>query len=465
MLIAIVLNNFKVLQETIIMKRLTSLDFLRGIAIIFMVAVHMMLAVWYLIGHANISLLKAWMLPIAGIIIIITHWRGFFIIISGVVTYYRMVEAEKRGVTHSKILLNEVIYSFIVLIIAKIYTTFFTTWGIFDELFRDWTWHSEKLDFFYFVEALDVIAFGILFSALFFFFLHYIKKPIIKIIIYFLIGSVIFLLSPLVQNWVNTLVIWPDPNVDWTLQSGDHFMDDVVYPIRRTILVWLGGREAPIFPMIGITFFGSCIGVIITQDKPTISHIRYAYLGCLVLLVIGGVVIAFQIVNGTFIFDPAFHIHPTWFIFINTAFQGYAILLLFRLVEFNPKLNEEKWLKYSLPIRRWGMIALSIFMYQWLDGFVRVAFAAIFNLDLAHRCTVNKWWTIALTLTSIGFFQLLIWLWEKVHFIGTWEFGLRLLRGILTGQKVPVKDALQLQKKLYKVEMVRFVEPVKSQES
>lgn len=42
-----------------------------------MVAVHMMLAVWYLIGHANISLLKAWMLPIAGIVIIITHWRGF----------------------------------------------------------------------------------------------------------------------------------------------------------------------------------------------------------------------------------------------------------------------------------------------------------------------------------------------------------------------------------------------------
>lgn len=456
------------------MKRLTSLDFLRGIAIIFMVAVHMLLAVWYIIGHLNLDYLFAhpWTLPFAGIIILITHWRGLFILISSIVTYHRMAEAVKNGKAYQKILINELLYGLIVLIIAKIYTTFFTTWGIFDDWTRGLGWKVEKLDFFYFAEALDIIAFGIIISALLFFLMQKWNSSLGKIAIYFVLGILVFLLSDLVHTWVNTLAIWPDPALaaseGWTLQSSDRFMDEVVRPIRRTILVWLGGREAPIFPMLGVSFIGSCIGIIITQEKPQIKHIRYGYLGALGLFLIGGIVLVIQIFNGTFEFRPDFHIHPTWFILINTAFQGWLVLLLFRFIEYNPKLNEAKWLKISLPVRRWGMIALSIFMFQWWDGVVRWLFIILFDLNLNERYTVNKWWSLALIITSLLMFELIIRLWEKIHFIGTWEFGLRIFRSWISGKPVQVKDALHLQEKLYDVEMIHFTkskpEQIKKQE-
>lgn len=442
------------------MKRLTSLDFLRGLAIIFMTAVHILLSVWYLIGHVNISLLKVWMYPFAGIIILIVHWRGFFIIISSIVTYYRMAEAIKRGKNYAKVLLNEIIYALILLVIAKIYDTFFTTWGIFDELTRTGVWNVDYLNLFYFAEALDVIALGIIFSAILFFVLHPIKQPWIHVLIYFSLGCLIFLISPIVQDWVNTLAVWPPeilPDDSLSLQFTDHFKDDVVYPLRRMILVWIGGREAPLFPMLGVTFIGTCIGVLISQEKPKLKHIHIGFLGALMLILIGGIVLILEIVQGTFVFDPGFHIHPVWFVFINTAFQSCAILLLFRLVEFNSKLNQEKWLKYSLPIRRWGMIALTIYIYQWFDGLIRWLFAMIFHLNLAERYTVNKWWTLAMMICAILMWQGLIWLWEKIHFIGTWEFGLRILRALFTGEKIQVKNALRIQEKLYDVEMVHFV--------
>ena len=105
-----------------------------------------------------------------------------------------------------------------------------------------------------------------------------------------------------------------------------------------------------------------------------------------------------------------------------------------------------------------SLVYLTIFIFQWWDGAVRWLFSVIFDLNLSDRYTVNKWWTLALIITSLVMFQLIIWLWEKIHFIGTWEFGLRVFRALISGKKMEVKNALHLQEKLYDVEMVRFLE-------
>ncbi len=456
------------------MKRITSLDFLRGLAIFMMTIFHALMSTWNLFSTDDIFSLPIAILIIAPFIIILVHWRGIFILISAISNFYHMIDLFRNGKSRTQILIRQLVSGIIMLVIAKIFDTFFTTWGVFD----NWTRHRglnwEDLNFFYFVEALDVIAFGIIFNGILFYFLSNgtgLNNWKRNLIICAIIGIFIFAFAPVVHEWVN---VWSGfVTNDWTLQSSDHFKDDFgvafssgfLERVFRVIFVWLGGREAPIFPMLGLTFFGSAIGIILSKEKKTQKDFRIAYIFSGVMMLVGVVIVVAQIFMGIFVFNPGFHIHPTWFIFFNTGVQIILIVSIIRGVEYNPKLNQERWLKWTLYFRRFGMVALTVYMYNMVEGLARNIIHWIFGADTVNmidRMQAPLGWTLLMIAILMIIWTAIIFFWEKIKFIGTWEYIIRSIRGAITGAPISLEDPLNLQEKLYHPEMQHFITQQKS---
>lgn len=434
------------------MKRITSLDFLRGFAILLMTVVHALLSVWNLIAVRDISEFGPIMLIVAGFLIILVHWRGVFIMVSAVVHTYVMSKDYKRGVSRKNILIKQLFSGLLLIIVGRIYSAFFTTWGIIDKWGRGEGWNWEHLRFVYFAEALQDIAWGVIVASIFFYFLSKndgMYKMGRNIAIYGAIGLTIIFVSPLVQQGVSQLA-------GGDLTRSDYFMDTAnEQPILRLILVLLGGREAPLFPMLGISFIGVAIGQIIIQKQPKKEHTSYAMLAGAVMIIYGGLHLVF--ITGLENLDPGFHVHPTWFVLLNSGLQLIGILVVIRKVEFNENLNVERWLNFSRYFRRWGLVSLTIFMYQILDFIPRNIFTWIFPIDLNERYSVGFGWTLLYTIVFVLMFEGIVRLWEKGKFIGTWEWIMVKIRTILSMKEKPADDPLNIKGIIYNVEPISFV--------
>ena len=81
-------------------KRLTSIDFLRGIAIFFTTMMHFLFVSWEKFSSASIANIFSepiGMIIVAALIFVLIHWRGFFIMISSVANFYQLESSAKKG--------------------------------------------------------------------------------------------------------------------------------------------------------------------------------------------------------------------------------------------------------------------------------------------------------------------------------------------------------------------------------
>lgn len=157
--------------------------------------------------------------------------------------------------------------------------------------------------------------------------------------------------------------------------------------------------------------------------------------------------------------DVKFHIHPTGFMIFSIGLQMIIVTLALRFYEFNPKMLEEKrrnlMLKLSRWIRRWGMFALTIFVFNILEFLPRGILTEI-NPAVNYRAgNLPLLWTLLM----VG---IVVLMWEGIIRLICLSKGYASIEFVFLalfklGKKPIKKDPLNLQGNFREVEPILFV--------
>lgn len=429
------------------------------------------------------------LIALAVVMFVFIHWRGLFLLISAVVNFYQLETAAKKYDSNMGVIFaKQIITGIVLIIIGKIWAFAFPYWGFIELWSRDpsstfWGgtitlafYLKDHWAFVFIIEAIDSIGLMMIITSFFFVLFHYFRGKyawLVKVVFLNVIGYTIIFVSPLIIQWASN-IHYGDSLIDTfrhingvRIEGGGFGFWEL---LRHTVIIWIGGREAPLFPMLGSYFVGASFGYIITQENPKRTQLRWMLIPSAIAVIVGVVDLFFFYeyagltgIDAMFA-NIGFHVHPRWFAMISIGLQAPIILASLAIIEFNPKLNQERWLKYTRWIRRFGVFTLTLYFLGVFDFLVRWVIRKIVHainpsstVDFITRYGLADGWTFAILGILMGLWAIGIFVWDKVGkgYLSV-DFFVNLLRIPKKGRKRDWKDPMNLQGILYDVQMVTF---------
>ena len=441
------------------MKRIVSLDFLRGLAILLMTLFHTWLNVFDMdqLDPENLLSMNPLLLLFGGPFFLLGHFRSFFLLLSAAVHQISIVkDYTEKKLTPRNILAKNVILGVLLYFIGLIREGSLNPWGILYNWFKGNGWVWSRMTYVYLFEAIQMIGVGLIFLGVInycFMRFHWLEKLKRMNLVFAIIGFAILFGTPLVHQAINSYL-----GFDLNAQGAfDNNLTSTTDYFTRFFWVALGAVDSPIFPYLTQFCAGAMLGSFLAQPKPSRRTLTYIQLTAVGLMILGVIVwILFFNMELNFYF----HIHPQWFFLISLGAQLLLVTGVLRANEFKPSNTMEKYVKRTRFFRRWSMVALSVYMYQLLDLFPRMLLSALTAMDFTERGNMDMGWSLIAMLLVLVFFDVGIRLWEKVKFIGTWEWILVNLGRIFAGKKRYSTQRLHVQEVLYDVDPIKFVSPL-----
>ncbi|TFG09183.1 hypothetical protein EU534_02365 [Candidatus Heimdallarchaeota archaeon] len=467
------------------MKRIITIDVLRGVSIFLMTIFHTWTNVVDLSPFFNTPIevfLKEqpFMLVLGALFYILGHSRTFFLFISAIIHTYNFMKKLERGVNPEKLLGTNIIKGFVVYILGIIREGIFSPWGTIDEFILTGRINVNDLKLGYLFETLQIIGLSIIalsITCYIFFKLNLHNRSWI-FFIYSSIMAVVFLFpAPYLHEAINNFV-------GQDISSGTHGGEfhNVSDYFTRFFWMSMAGRESPIFPNFFVAFIGGIFGYFLAKPKPSRKILNYGAIAATILLS-GGILMFIFVYNANF--DINMRIHETWYMLANMGLQIYYVVALLAMFEFRQKADLNKYAKWTRIIRRWSLVALTVYMIQYVDLFMRIHCTRTVGFDFTLRYFINKgWflagqpiqpplvgyhilnfttrhqvgmgWSIFMLIVAAVYFDIIIRLWEKIRFIGTWEWILIKLLRLFAGKKHYNSARIKVQESLYDVEPISF---------
>ena len=434
-------------------KRFVSLDILRGLAIIFMLVLHVFYAVldvtsMRLNGFENpiLNLLLLMALPVLG------GMTGLFLMVSAIGNMVSMTKQMQSGRKSGQVALRQITGGVLLLIFAMLVEGLIGYYGYLGEFVQHigdfeaidhtvwkWRWLQQgTLHTIAWSQILNGILHGILASKERWKNYRFIRTS-------YLIGMVVVLGLTVLFWWLAREVypgypytLNPDTGVPvmYAYLGRSSFKDGVLLFIFGP----LAGHWEPIFPYLATSFLGSIIGAYIMQDRSKISHKKirlFFFLGLFIVFVgltgfaINTVAMIRQVgYNATI--DPYYvnlwdltyqtqdNLVPyAGWLFIYLLLTGVALIFVmsfFALIELRG--NPEKFAKRTRIIRQFGTFGLTIYTIQGV--FFVVHYLLTFTSDPYHFLDWGYAF-LALILTLVAMYGI-FWIWGKLRYIGTLEW-------------------------------------------
>ena len=227
--------------------------------------------------------------------------------------------------------------------------------------------------------------------------------------------------------------------------------------IRAPFLAMLASPEEPVFPYLAVSFIGSALGIVLSQPKEKISKNfprKTMLIGTSMFVVglLGIVMVLINIMNTTGSIDDAlglyqslfahrhwspdyrWYIPPFAWITQFLTLNGFSLMLfmfLFRLIEFRGR--SEAVAKRTKILRRFGTLAFTVYNIQWIYYLV-FAFTSFIILGTPYQRF--GWGGTFLTLfITLLILSVILWLWEKIKYVGSFEWFIRLI----TNNAIPIR--------------------------
>lgn len=454
------------------MKRIASIDFLRGLAIWMMVFLHVFNHKYNYdwVFEAGIENIFQITNPFFAIFILFSgffgNWVGIFILVSGVVNTVSFVKRVSRGDATSRVFLKQIMTGFGILIAGFIAESF-GYYGYFGELiktgnpFTASTWADSAIvskiwTQIFRMEALQIIGYLMIIIAIFLFFLNRndgYKKVKRNLLIILGLIVVISIATPFLwyaSEQINWLIpasasenvyhlTWP--SMDMQVENASF----VTY-----LMMVLTGDYYPLFPYLITSLVGVGFGIVLAMEKPPKRLPLWGLLTTIILGAIGGITATFMH------FDINFE-RPTFpFFFMLLASQVGLMTLLLWLVEFrgkSQKFGNNIIVKY---FRIWGVLSLSIFVLQIYHLVPYAIFNPAFptvNLLGGQFGQGGEYWVLLLAFVTVLFFDLIVWVWARFNFVLSFEWIIQRLSSLSTKEK---PDKLNFKKILNEVEWIDY---------
>ena len=401
------------------MKRIQVIDFLRGISILFMMLFHGSYYWDSLPSKTQMNQILA--NPFAGLALVLGKAAGIFALISGMSNAISMYSRMQSGRSKPRdVFFGGLITGLWVILLGKIQVALFNHTMIGNAEFpypegpAEYTLITGSIQtgqiqypsvytLIYKNTALFSIGLSIIFTGIVLALLgmkeghKYVKRNLI--IIGVLATTIICITQPM-KNLLRP--IWYDAYINSQHLKGGLY----------SILI---GDTYPFFPFIGYALYGAMFGIAFSQE---IDRKKTAIVGGTaggIYLVIGSILLAiYGHPDATEIFQTL----PTQWSFIQIGFFIWLSTLCYYF-HYSPKESKIRRVLHSKFIRRFGLITLTIFVFEPLLG-TTIKVLILDNIS-------SNWSSNPIFAFLYGFALIILWygllkLWERAEFKGTLEW-------------------------------------------
>ena len=440
------------------MKRVVTLDVLRGIAIFVVILSHVFI---YVVDFSIFDPVggSKFLLILLSPLIFLGKWKGFFLMISAASQLYSMNKGFQSNSSPFIVFLKQILNGVLLLLIAYIFKIFLLPGAVLYQYIFNGVWDpAARISAIQFSDTLESIALSRIIVASIYYLMTRGKglfKPYRNLIIFGALCITVIVLRPVVIQWVfNNTGLTPTSIPSTPASSWKE-------RLRLVFYANLIGHQQPLFPFVSSAFFGAMYGIVFTQKSlPKKKFLRTAFFISLGLLFLGLGLLPF---TEDIIADFWTHLHATWMLFVNLGFQSMCFLLMMYLIEFHP--NNAKTVRRLRFFRRFGMLSMSIFCMELVDLIPRWLFTQIFKINLITGKTGNMGILLLLVIVTLAFWYGIIRLWELARFYGSLEVFLKFLTGLLFWKKPNLKDPLNSNQILYNVEPISLLHVPNEMES
>jgi hypothetical protein len=471
------------------MRRYASIDFLRGLAIVMMIVLHVIM--FALDSSYYVSMIDTiGVINIIALVLIVTMggMAGFFLLVSAIGNAISMERNYQAGKSPKDVAIKQIVGGALLLMFSLLTEGVIGYMGYVGNLFLGVNSPSVILWRGLHMETIATIAWCVIINGIVQYLLalndgwHKVKRNV-KV---YVILTICVLVATTFVWWLVTLIV---PGYPYAINplSGNY----IEYPVPGVTPWWgwiedfflapLGAEVEPIFPYLATSFIGSIIGIYLAQDREEIPRDlcrRGIQIGFTMFLVGGvGLIVTFLVmfmnpasyggVSNILATLIALYDHR-WYTNIGLAsgaplhvpfdeawvFQylflnGLAIclsLIVVRLVEFRGK--GAAFAKRTLSIRRYGFVAFSMYNYQflyfipwvfvtflWQRFFGTLGGVPIVFPNPSTRGNLDWYGTFLVMAMAFLMFEAVLYLWERADFAG----GLEWCIGFLGTPLMPVK--------------------------
>jgi hypothetical protein len=430
-----------------VLKRIQSLDILRGVAMLGLVFLHAFeqLGINEIKGIFDLPIYI--FLPVA-IILYLGAWRGFFLIISGASNAFGFYNSLKSGKDPNKLLVVRIAWGIVLFGHGVIIQIFWNPYQM-RELFSGNFEAFMKFNGLLWSDAVEIIGLCLIFTSLLQYLLFFIKhkqKMWISIGIILGLAIGIFIITPFIGEYFLTKYGW------------DSLLKTKTFGGFRSFLLGLFiGEQEPLFPYLGTFLLGNAIGIVLHHPKVNKKNVQ------MVGYITGGIfIVAGVLVGGirdNFKFEFVGALFTDWFLNIATGLQLWLITAFLYGFDFNDKAQSR--IKHTKNLRRAGILAITIFTLQSLDLFPRWILSLIFKplgIDFLFG-SLSMGYCFLASFVVLWYWYMIVWLWSKINFIGSFDWLFIMFRQWISGLKVNWRDPINSREIIFNPELIFVKDP------
>ncbi|MHA1728737.1 MAG: acyltransferase family protein [Promethearchaeota archaeon] len=392
------------------MKRVISLDFIKGVAILGVIMFHA--TGFYVLDDVDnmLNSLDPLILIISVPLGMIGTWAGFFFLISGFLTVYTAYPGFKKGKNRKEIFLKGFITNIAIIVIHYIFVIFFMHSPFYGEpLYSLFTGSLVKrqlvgfsFDLLFYNSALFLIGIGgLVVNILTVCFSKWIIDDKNNRIywIFTIIAFIIMIIFPFLESLLN-------PIITNNLDAGNYFFALLIFS--------LVGPRFGILPFIAYSLYGAVFGLMMVRNTPWSKIKKIGF-------ILGAFYIFAGIISSVIIGIPDFS-RPVFPINLNLLDLGVMLWIMtfaIRLFEFRTHKERLILVEKTKTIRKFGMLTLTIFVYDSL-----LEALVVYILDfIAPGIMDNIVFGVLVYIPLIMFLWLVILhFWERTNFKYSFEW-------------------------------------------
>ncbi len=432
-------------------KRLLSLDFIRGLAIFGVVFAHGIVFGIFL-GNSNaVQYLPKSPLVIFAPMLFLGTWAGLFALITGVANSYIIFNKLDAGSTITRSVKPSLVNNLLVLVFHFIYMGLFTMatpaqlgdhmlYSLITGSIEKRSFSIPEIEIFFKADALSMIASSGLitcFTLLIIWRRDRFQESKNNSIRNLTIIAIIWLVfSKALWEWLN-------PHFLKYLELGK------LYYIPAFFLSFIAGSLHSLLPYGGYALIGIVIGIMLAENRPYEAIRRYSRRLGLAFLITGIVLIGyhlFTITTGLIPYLFQYQNIPPDLSFVNLGLMLLWIPWFIRKFDYD---SDEKTVKRSIFIRRFGMLSLTIYC---LEALWNILWSNIFHSQFGELTGEfdpvmgNAILNASYLVIVVGFWFFILKIWESIKFKYSFEdFSVR-IGGAFRSEK---SDRLNVAKILY----------------
>ncbi len=430
------------------MKRFVSLDFARGVGILGVLLIHVLNASYNISWTEHLETAP---IPMIILLLILTYFGGFvgmFVLLSAIGNFVsinsQLIRLREKGiddaVARKSIMKQQAIRGALVWIIGYISEGLLN--GVVLNLIQGEIDFAPLTMYLWGTQILQTIGLCTFFScALYMLFLkwRWDRRKMSKAFLLLALGILVFrgILEILKNNGVIDLTFWNN------IESREWYVN-----LGLLVLAPFVARIFPLVPYFAMACIGAVIGLHIYEGKFDLRFLKQLqkfailmFLGGFLLGIVSAVIKGFSDVQAALDFLLSSST-ISGFLFMNGGALLLAKMILYR-VEYKQK--TVKFARHTVFFRRFGMVTLTLWAFQWVMAFPLYLLQFITGWNVVNQGLNGYQLMFVLFLITL-MWHVILWRWERVDFRYSFEW---LMVRLMSKSKEDAGRRMKVQEVLY----------------